>query len=229
MSRASGEERWSKYRGTGGFAFPAEYVIRIFKGSYPRLNLDKAAYRGKRILDMGCGDGRNLVLLSQCGLELYGVEVSELMIAEARTNLDAVGIAADIRLGWNDSIPFPDEFFNYLLAWNVIYYLRGEKADFGAHVREASRVLKQDGYLILSIPMKSCFIFKDCKHLGNGYVVITNDPWKSRIGDVFRMFDNEREIQDAFSGHFKDFAFGSVQDDCFGYEYHWHLVVCRKK
>ncbi len=228
MTGVAGENRWSKYRPTG-FAFPAEYVIRIFKGSYPRLNLDKAAYRGKRILDLGCGDGRNLVLLNQCGFELFGVEVSELAIADAKINLNAVGVAADIRLGWSDSTPFPDGFFDYLLAWNVIYYMRDQKADFSAHVREAARILRPEGYLVLSIPKKSCFIFKDCKNLGAGYVVITNDPWKERIGDVFRMFDGEREIEDAFSERFKDFTFGSVHDDCFGYEYHWHLVVCRKK
>lgn len=36
-------------------AWPGKNVIRIFKGAYPRLNLRKNEYVGKKIVDVGSG------------------------------------------------------------------------------------------------------------------------------------------------------------------------------
>ena len=43
------------------------------------------------------------------------------------------------------------------------------------------------------------------------------------------MFEDEEEIKKTFSPEFKDFIFGSIEDDCFGLNYHWHLIVCKRK
>ena len=51
--------------------YPAEYVIRIFKGSYPKLNFDKKSYDGKKICDIGCGVGRNLPWIMENTSAIY--------------------------------------------------------------------------------------------------------------------------------------------------------------
>jgi hypothetical protein len=43
------------------------------------------------------------------------------------------------------------------------------------------------------------------------------------------MIENEKEIEKAFSSYFTNFIFGSIEDDCFGFNYHWHLAICQKK
>ena len=43
------------------------------------------------------------------------------------------------------------------------------------------------------------------------------------------MFENEKEIENAFVSEFENFVFGSIEDDCFGFDYHWHLVVCTRR
>ena len=45
--------------------------------SRPQLDLDKSAYREQRICDVGCGDGRNVVLFRDLGLEVREVEISK--------------------------------------------------------------------------------------------------------------------------------------------------------
>ncbi len=105
----------------------------------------------------------------------------------------------------------------------------GNKTDFQEYVKEFARVLKKDGYLILSIPKSTCFIYKDSEELKKGYRIIKNDPFNIRNGEVLRMFSSESEIKESFSEYFKDFVFASIHDDCFGFDYHWHLAVCRKK
>lgn len=44
--------------------YPGEYVIRIFKGNYPRHSFNQSAFPDSSILDVGCGDGRHLVFFS---------------------------------------------------------------------------------------------------------------------------------------------------------------------
>ena len=44
--------------------YPTEWVIRTIAGAnYPNFKYDKSKYIGKKILDISCGDGRNLALL----------------------------------------------------------------------------------------------------------------------------------------------------------------------
>lgn len=224
------QKEWTReYLSYKDLTYPAEYVIRMFKGAYPRLNLRDLGYEGKTICDVGCGDGVNLHFLSTLGLDIYGVEVSEPIVEKARFNLEKLGAPKfDLRVGTNDQTPFEDNAFDFLLSWNSCYYL-GADRDFDRHVAEFARITKPGGHLVMSIPKKTCFIYHGSETLKPGYQVIKNDPFNVRNGEVLRMFEDEADIERTFASHFGEFVFGSVHDECFGYDYHWHLVVCRKK
>ena len=63
-------KEWTNiYKQDCDMAYPPEYVIRMFKGVYPKLNLQRNGYSGKSILDIGCGDGRNIPLFKQLGFK----------------------------------------------------------------------------------------------------------------------------------------------------------------
>jgi len=71
--------RWSDfYEGrVPSDRYPTKWVVRTLAGgNYPYLKLDKARYKGACILDMGCGDGRNLPLLLNLGFEVHACEIS---------------------------------------------------------------------------------------------------------------------------------------------------------
>jgi len=229
LDNYNAESAWTlDYSNQKEMSFPSEYVIRIFKGSYPRLNFDKKSFKNKKICDVGCGDGRHFGLLQQCGFENFGTELTEEIIKKTKTNLSKINVSSDIRVGTNDNVPFEDNFFDYILSWNSCYYM-GKNRDFKSYVMEFSRILQKNGYLILSIPKKSCFIFQDSETLEDGYQIIKNDPFNIRNGEVLRMFENKEEIEKEFSEYFTNFIHASIHDDCFGYNYHWFLVVCQKK
>lgn len=205
--------------------YPNEMLVRIFKGNYPNLNLDKS-YTGKKICDIGCGDGRNLILLNEIGLECFGTEISPEIAYKVESGLKSIGIRSKIICANNEFIPVEGEFFDYLLSWNSCYYM-GEVEDFSEYVEEFARILKPAGKLVFSIPMKTHSIFQDCSFL-DGYTMITNDPNGIRNGEVFRIFEDQEEIEAAFSKHFKNFSFGAMVDDCFGLNNHWFVGVCEK-
>lgn len=218
---------WSTAFNNEDFFYPSEYVIRIFKGSYPRLHLSQENFKNKKILDMGCGDARHMLFLSRLGFDSYGVDISNEIVQSANNRLRNHGISENVKIGYNVSIPFDNSMFDYTLSWNSCYYM-GSNRDFDKHLSELSRVTKDSGKLILSIPKKSCFIYKDSKKLQNGYAEITNDPFNLRNGEVLKYFNDENDIKNTFSKYFKNFTFGSIEDDCFGFNYHWHLCICEK-
>jgi len=223
------EAEWNKaHLAQNEMMFPSEYVIRIFKGKYPGLNLDKTAFKGMKVCDVGCGDGANLTFLNKLGMKLFGIEITQKIVDDTVLKLKRLGLAADVRVGKNDYVPFGDAAFDYVLSWNACYYM-GQSRDFGKHVHELARIAKPGGVLVLSIPKKTCFIYVNSRRESPGYAVITSDPFNVRNGEVLRIFENEEEIRAAFEPYFEDFRFGSIHDDCFGLNYHWHLVVCKRK
>lgn len=220
---------WENLWFNSAMSYPSEYVIRILKGKYPNLQISSNDFSKKKIIDLGCGDGRNLPLLYSLGFDVFGAEISNKIINTISDNLKKFGINdVQLKVGTNDNMPFEDNFADYLLSWNSCYYM-GNSFDFDAIVDEYSRILKKDGYLILSIPKKTCFIYRDSEMIQTGFRKITNDPFNVRNGEILRMFESENEIEKTFSKHFDRFIIGDINDDCFGLNYHWHIIVCQKK
>jgi SAM-dependent methyltransferase len=208
-------------------AYPAEYVIRIFKGNYPRHSFDQSAFSDSSILDVGCGDGRHLVFFdTDLGFEAYGIEPTEELAEIARGNVESAGANATVRAGENRDLPFEDDKFDFLLAWNSSYYMgENHDYDFQTHVEEYHRVLKPGGSIVLSIPKPTSFIYEGSETAKPGYQIVKNDPFGKREGTVLRQFDDVDGIEDAFAPQFEDFTTASVHDDCFGFNYHWWLAI----
>src|SRR5262249_12352167 len=138
--------------------YPSEWVIRTLLGKYPRLNLDKTKYRGAKMLDVGFGDGRNWPLFHNVGFQVYGVEITEDIIALGRERARSLGINATIKLGSNSAIPFDNEFFDYVLASSSMYYV-DKDTTFRDNLAEYSRVMKPGATLLATLPESGSSIF----------------------------------------------------------------------
>lgn len=216
-----------------GVTFPSEYVIRMFKGTYPDCNLadyaGEGGYEGRSVLDVSCGGvGRNLIVFKQVGFEnIAATEISPEIVAAVNEHCESIGIPVDCRVGTNRHLPFEDNSFDFLVSWNACYYF-DDVQDFRLHVAEYSRVLKSNGVFVFSIPMRDCFIYKNCIEKKDGLVEITSDPFGVRNGIILRRFENESDIVATFGTHFCDFHFGSINDNCFGLDYKWHIGYSKK-
>lgn len=100
--------------------------------------------RGKRILEVGCGAGVNLLSLQRCA-EVVGVDVEPLYLQVTEVLARLEGVPAPTRVcARAELLPFEDESFDVALFHGSLPYMRIEHA-----LREAARVLRPGGRAIL--------------------------------------------------------------------------------
>ena len=95
-----------------------------------------------RILDVGCGTGANLELLSKFG-EAEGVDVSEDALSFCR----ARGLEK-VRRGAAEELPYEDASFDLVTGLDVVEHLDSDVAG----LKEMHRVLKPGGRILLFVP-----------------------------------------------------------------------------
>lgn len=95
-----------------------------------------------KILDIGCGTGKNLELLAKFGT-VWGVDASSLAINFCRQRH-----LPRVKLADAQSLPFPDNSFNLVTIFDVLYHL-AVKSDT-AVINEAYRVLRPGGRLLVT-------------------------------------------------------------------------------
>ncbi len=97
---------------------------------------------GARILDAGCGSGRNMVELARYGT-VTGVELSETSVALARARKTGEVIAGSIL-----EMPFADDSFDLAVSLDVIEHLEDDLAA----LRELRRTVAPGGALLITVP-----------------------------------------------------------------------------
>jgi SAM-dependent methyltransferase len=209
--------------------YPTEWIIRTMLGNYPGLKFDRSKYPGGKILDLGFGDGRNMSLLNNCGLDIYGVEITQDTLDIVEESLAAINVKATLKVGTNTSIPFEDNFFDYVLASSACYYVDAGSS-FSDNLNEITRVLKPGGYFIANYPIyPTNFIFENAIPAEDGHVIIQNDIYGIRNGYKFKAFSSNEEIIAALSGKYDDISLGSCVDDYYGVRNHVFISTAKKK
>lgn len=222
---------WNQYYQslTESYLFPNEYVVRSFLGRYPNLDIDRN-YSGKKICDIGCGDGRNMTALHKFGFELYGSEISDEICRITTDKLQLAGVVADIRSGTNKALPFADAMFDHILSWNACYYMDSADSSMAEHVAEFARVLKPGGLAVVSVPSPGCFSLQGAEDVGNNIIRIKTDSrWNLLNGMLYYRFDSFDHIESVFRSHFQDFHKCTIKDDCYGLSLEYFIFVCRRR
>lgn len=100
-----------------------------------------AEWKGKRILEVGCGIGTELINFARASADVTGIDVSENSISKAGQRLELYGLKG--RTIWmnGEFMRFADNSFDLVYSWGVIHH--------SAHpplvVNEINRVLKHGG------------------------------------------------------------------------------------
>ncbi len=112
----------------------------------PRV-VDFSGYRGKRLLEVGCGIGTDLVRFAAGGAQVVGVDLSSTALELARKNARCSGVPAELGLANGEDLPFEDGSFDVVYAHGVLQYT----ADPARMVAECRRVLTAGGAAIFMV------------------------------------------------------------------------------
>ena len=112
-----------------------------------RRLVDFEGYRGRRVLEVGCGAGTDLARFAKGGAIVTGVDVAASAIELARKNFAQQGLEADLREADGEHLPFADDTFDLVYAHGVVQYT----PDGRALVSECRRVLKPGGEAIFQV------------------------------------------------------------------------------
>ncbi len=115
---------------------------QILKG---RFNKDQ------KILDAGCGEGRNLVYFLREGYQVFGVDSNPIAVQMARIQAQTIQKDYDIhrfQTALVEDMPFHKEAVDVLVSSAVLHFAKGT-AHFYKMMDEMMRVLKPGGLLFL--------------------------------------------------------------------------------
>ena len=100
---------------------------------------------GSRILDVACGAGFLTIAARKAGFDTTGLDSSSFMIEEAARCAQEADVDAEFALADAASMPFDDGSFGCVIIRNSLWaFFEPAKA-----LREAARVLRKDGILII--------------------------------------------------------------------------------
>ena len=102
---------------------------------------------GMRILDAGCGGGRNLIYLLREGYEIFATDANSAAIEQFRALASALAPslpAENFRTEPIESMSFPDAFADVVLLSAVLHFARDDQ-HFDSMLHGAWRVLKPGG------------------------------------------------------------------------------------
>ena len=100
-----------------------------------------------RVLDAGCGRGRNSHYLMRCGAEVFGIDADPAEITEIQTlaaRLAPALPAENFAVGRLTELPFPDGHFAAVVCSAVLHFAKDE-SEFERMVTEMWRVLGGGG------------------------------------------------------------------------------------
>jgi SAM-dependent methyltransferase len=132
---------------------------------------------GMRVLDAGCGYGRNLVHLLREGCEVFAVDADAAGIEHVR-QLSAslmTGLPeGNFCVGLVEQMPFPDGFAEVAICNSVLHFSRDEE-HFRAILAELWRVLKPGGMLFCRLGSRIGMDFEQVRE--NIFVVGDGSEW----------------------------------------------------
>src|SRR5215475_722349 len=128
---------------------PLEYVFNLL-----------GDVKGKTVLEYGCGDGVNTVLLANRGAKVISLDLSPELIDVARQRLKAHDITSgvDLMVGSAHNVPLPDESVDVVFGIAILHHL-----DLQLSAKEVRRLLKKNGFAIFQEPVRNSWLLRQTR------------------------------------------------------------------
>ncbi len=104
-----------------------------------------------KLLDIGCGGGREAIALSTRGHEIIGIDISEAQVQSARITARKLGKRIEFQLCNGVDLDFEHDYFDYVIMWGQAFGNVPTQKNRLHLLKEYFRVLKHLGRLIISV------------------------------------------------------------------------------
>ena len=104
-------------------------------------------YRGRSVLEVGCGAGVDLARFAKGGAQVTGVDLAVSAIDLARANFEQQGLQGRFDVADGEHLPFPDNSFDLVFAHGVVQYTANPQQ----LVEQCHRVLKPGGEAVFQV------------------------------------------------------------------------------
>jgi O-antigen biosynthesis protein len=138
--------------------------------------------RGKTVLDAGSGEGYGAHRLAETAARVVGMDISLETVKHAIARYQRPNL--QYQVGSADALPFPDRMFDIVVSFEVIEHL--EESLQTAFLREARRVLKENGVLVISTPNRAVYTDEANQHNQFHKHEFYVEEFESFLREVFR-------------------------------------------
>lgn len=155
-----------------------------------------------KILDLGCGSGRDSLFFEKLGFDVYSLDASKELALLANKILKKEVIVSPMQK-INDL--FPENYFDGV--WAMASLLHLNKKDFKATIEKISYILKNEGVFFLSLKKGTGYSYDD----------------KQRYFSYYE----EQEIKDILNNYFNDFEVNYNNDSMGRQDTTWLSINCK--
>ncbi|MBV1924391.1 MAG: class I SAM-dependent methyltransferase [Flavobacteriaceae bacterium] len=99
-----------------------------------------------KILDVGCGKGRNIQWFYDNGFDVYGIDKNEKPINAVKKTFSK--LSSNFSVSEVENLPFKDEYFDHIICNAVLHFAKNTD-HFLTMFSEMTRVLKAKGTLFI--------------------------------------------------------------------------------
>jgi len=111
---------------------------------------------GKRVLDIGCGNGYVLSRFAREGAHATGIDLTKAAVDLSRRRFELMELSGQFVVGSAEELPFPTESFDAVTSMGVLHHT----PDTSGAVAEVRRVLKPGGRLIVMFYHRNSAVYR---------------------------------------------------------------------
>ncbi len=137
---------------TGERCVPWAPDVHVIYEHFHRYLWAAARLSGRRVLDLGSGEGFGAAMLSESAAHVTGIDIDERTVEHSRLNYAASNLEFELGSAL-DLSRFEDGAFDAVVAFEIIEHV----AEQDRVLSEVARVLADDGVLIMSTPDRRAY------------------------------------------------------------------------